>query len=729
MKKDFGIFMLIGVIVFIVYGLTQAQKAAEPLTATKVTATKAPVSYTRVGNTLIAYRGDLKTINDTTKTAIYDTVKTPCSSDTVTVEWYETAKWWYIVKGKSVKNIYGVHTPNSGFTIGRTKRGGKWIKTEYAIDDKAGTHAIYNVMMGDSIDPGYAAAPQKPSLVSDLLIGKIRWVGIDSLYGYPTCAIASTPIEEYPRRLDTLLQLGKIPQIVFMQGGESNVAAGQTSVQIVDEWTRAIDSISAHVTRAKTSIILYHLCSPKETDDEFNDTTHIVDSILATIEDSINTVHDSVTYEYIGGSGMIDVDLVDAQHPSQLGNLQWARWFGDSLTKIGRNNIATCIGQSKMRPYTSRQINYAIDSVIALREGANPAILDGAVHYWSMDDTLDRIGTNHGELVNGAQITEGGIYGDYLSCSADSQYMDHGDVTALNAVTAFTISFWTNVADSSSNRSFFRKLTADSQIVMFTLTGNIRVYCGKSVSGAQYISTPVTNLASNKWQHIVVRFSSTADTTIQLWINGKNTNAALTGESPTKSPNLAGESFKWGRTTTTVSINGGIDNALIYNRALTDNEIWLLSVATRPTWRADTTNGVIRSDTLLHKQQVDTTFIISNKTGRTDTIIFSTGKSTKSARGLWGGEQDSSFDTVGGSINLTENWDFPDTVKVWNANNAGVSDTIIHSFYVCSETTTVGWGVVATTNPGIYKNPIYKKKTYRHSIYKNPVWYKRDEDF
>ena len=56
MKKDFGIFILIGVIVFIVYGLTQAQKAAEPLTAPEVTATKAPVSYTRVGNTLMAYR-------------------------------------------------------------------------------------------------------------------------------------------------------------------------------------------------------------------------------------------------------------------------------------------------------------------------------------------------------------------------------------------------------------------------------------------------------------------------------------------------------------------------------------------------------------------------------------------------------------------------------------------------------------------------------------------------
>ena len=125
-----------------------------------------------VGGKLFFTAGNYDTtdINDTTKLIVekYEdaNLEIEKTKDGFSIAQYSDAYYYVINNNKETKNYSGTFVKDFGyaFKIGQTRSKGKWVKTKYAIDYKAGTYTIYNIASGDSVDPGYATVALAPSI-------------------------------------------------------------------------------------------------------------------------------------------------------------------------------------------------------------------------------------------------------------------------------------------------------------------------------------------------------------------------------------------------------------------------------------------------------------------------------------------------------------------------------------------------------------------------------------
>lgn len=233
--------------------------------------------------------------------------------------------------------------------------------------------------------------------------------------------------------------------------------------------------------------------------------------------------------------------------------------------------------------YTSSDGNedYVRDIVIPTPDPIS--ICSGLVGYWKFDDgsgatATDSAGTNDGTLTNGpvwSSTTAPTTYSNPWSLIFDGvdDYVSIADSVSLDLGTGdFTFAAWINPANLNKRQQIFTRVDAGQTTWIVAL----RVYSNNVLE--MYINDIIaarsaSAISQNTWTHVTATRSGTD---VQLYIGG-----SADGSVGTSSANLDSDRGYFIGINDVPSLNnpfdGYIDDARIYNRALTPAEISTLA--------------------------------------------------------------------------------------------------------------------------------------------------------
>jgi hypothetical protein len=231
-------------------------------------------------------------------------------------------------------------------------------------------------------------------------------------------------------------------------------------------------------------------------------------------------------------------------------------WSGD-LT--GTTNPAT-ITMSANRTVTARFVNATTPQ--------------GLVSWWRAEgNAQDVTGTNNGALINGATFAAGKV-GQAFSLNGTNQSVEVPDSPSLRPKSV-TLEAWVLFNSTSGNQTIFAKPVAGS------LDSYVMWYNGNALNGAiadtccfGTLVGVTFNPGVGTWHHVAFTFDD-ATRTEALYLDGALVSTANAGRSIAydSSPMLLG------RGNATGFFSGKIDEATIYNRALTSDEVASIYVA------------------------------------------------------------------------------------------------------------------------------------------------------
>ncbi|MBK8148621.1 MAG: SBBP repeat-containing protein [Acidobacteria bacterium] len=194
--------------------------------------------------------------------------------------------------------------------------------------------------------------------------------------------------------------------------------------------------------------------------------------------------------------------------------------------------------------------------------------------YKAEGNAGDVLETNTGLLQNGATFGTGKV-GQAFSLDGTNDYVRVADSPSLRPVN-LTLEGWVNFTSTSGTRAIFSKSVGSATLDSFAVYysgGELFGTVGDSVlSGTNRIAAPF-NPVVGTWYHIAYTFDDSTNIQV-LYINGV---AITTGTTP-KSMGFDNKPFLIGADNDngiegTVPFHGLIDEASIYSRALTANEI------------------------------------------------------------------------------------------------------------------------------------------------------------
>jgi hypothetical protein len=197
----------------------------------------------------------------------------------------------------------------------------------------------------------------------------------------------------------------------------------------------------------------------------------------------------------------------------------------------------------------------------------------GLISWWRAENNaLDTIGTNNGVLTNGTTFAAGKVGQGFLF-DGINDYVVVPDSASLRPASV-TLEAWVKIASSSGIMLVFAKPIGSGTLDSYGLAIQDGVPLG-AISDANgfgpflYSTYP---MATNQWYHLAYSLDGN---TLQevLYVNGATVAAANAGRSIgyDAHPMLIGADIENG--VPSFSINGQIDEATIYNRALDANEI------------------------------------------------------------------------------------------------------------------------------------------------------------
>ena len=197
----------------------------------------------------------------------------------------------------------------------------------------------------------------------------------------------------------------------------------------------------------------------------------------------------------------------------------------------------------------------------------------------SSNAALDYSGTGYDGTVNGATWNSTGrTTGSYVF-DGDNDNISLGDITELNSVTEFTVSFWAkqDVIPDWGYVLWKQRNTTETLYVYTTPAGLIYTVLGSGSdsSFAYFNYTMNTNVTAGDWFMITVVYNgsqSTNATRLKMYFN--ETEQELTFGSvdiPTSTPNLTGIDTTLGRNS--FSWDGQLDDVRINSKALSPEQI------------------------------------------------------------------------------------------------------------------------------------------------------------
>jgi len=194
------------------------------------------------------------------------------------------------------------------------------------------------------------------------------------------------------------------------------------------------------------------------------------------------------------------------------------------------------------------------------------------------NDTLAVDVSNSGNngTVNGSTWTSSGKWNGAYYFDGSNDYINCGDITQLNGVSAFTMSAWLNQdLIDQSDLILHKYINETHQIQIYTHTTGALIF--KVCNGAHtYASVYDYSLYMpvNTWHHAVFVFdgSESGNDRLKIYIDGSSTSLNYTGSMPATVANLSGIDSNIGHSTS-ATWNGTIDEVRIYDRALSSAEI------------------------------------------------------------------------------------------------------------------------------------------------------------
>jgi hypothetical protein len=211
-------------------------------------------------------------------------------------------------------------------------------------------------------------------------------------------------------------------------------------------------------------------------------------------------------------------------------------------------------------------------TVVSVTTGAGTPPPAGLVAGYSFDtgsgsSLSDLSGNGNTGTISGASWVAG-KYGGALSFNGSTSRVSVPSSPSLNLTTAMTLAAWIQpTVNQSGWRTILQKETDAYALNASNSTGPLRPSGGGTFGGAfQWVSGPTANPV-NVWTHVALTYDGT---TLRLYVNGTQVaSTAATGViETTTSPLWIGGNNPYGE-----YFQGLIDEARVYNRALTPTEI------------------------------------------------------------------------------------------------------------------------------------------------------------
>jgi hypothetical protein len=202
------------------------------------------------------------------------------------------------------------------------------------------------------------------------------------------------------------------------------------------------------------------------------------------------------------------------------------------------------------------------------------------VSWWKGEGNAnDSAGVNNGTLHGGVAFAPGEV-GQAFSFDGSSGYVDLGNNASLNLPGSLTVSVWVNARSLTQAKYLFADFDPNGYVSQGSLgiaptgTGNHFFWDQFYTDGtpANPIGYGTTSINLNQWYHVAVVRDDSAKT-VQLFVNGAlDLSASYAGHTVVglqrhKILGGAGAEF------TGDFFNGLIDEAMLYNRALTASEV------------------------------------------------------------------------------------------------------------------------------------------------------------
>ncbi|HJT81552.1 MAG TPA: LamG-like jellyroll fold domain-containing protein, partial [Chthoniobacterales bacterium] len=197
----------------------------------------------------------------------------------------------------------------------------------------------------------------------------------------------------------------------------------------------------------------------------------------------------------------------------------------------------------------------------------------GLVSWWRAENNAnDAIGTNHGTLTNGATFAAGRV-GQAFALDGGNDYVNIPDSASLQP-TSITLEGWFNFSSSGGNPHLISRTIGTqfyNSFVLWLNSGTLRGGIGDSAGNGNGVGVPFSPVAG-RWYHIAFTFDDTAKRAT-LYLDGAvvATNVSAGSIQYDNHPVLLGGDIDFGSATN--FFNGRIDEAAIYNRALSTAEI------------------------------------------------------------------------------------------------------------------------------------------------------------
>ncbi len=253
---------------------------------------------------------------------------------------------------------------------------------------------------------------------------------------------------------------------------------------------------------------------------------------------------------------------------SEIKSYEWD--FGDGGTVAGQKVSHSFNAGSYVVTLT---VTNSLDKSNSVTKTINvlPSAVPNLVLYLSLDDTLyDFSGKdNYGEWRNGDGTFVDGVSGKaiYLDGTENGPYALVERDGTLSGMGELTISMWAKKSTPDSGGELLRKHT--SYHIQLSTSSNNRIYPGLSTTETEskYPAITTENISNADWHHYALTYDGA---TAKFFVDGSSVwSDSYSGnvvESPTRDVYIGKD--PWGN-----SFDGSIDDVMLYDRALTEQEI------------------------------------------------------------------------------------------------------------------------------------------------------------
>lgn len=238
-----------------------------------------------------------------------------------------------------------------------------------------------------------------------------------------------------------------------------------------------------------------------------------------------------------------------------------------SLTYSWNNNNYTLYNNSLV-------LFFNFDNVSSLGENTSTA--------------FDLSNSQNNGTIDGPLFTTDGKYAGGMDFDGDEDYIDMGDII-FDGATKFSVAFWAKVNNLNGDNTFLSKGTFNVNVpVLFWRDEGTSAPCAAASDTVSFlVSTGSTDqricaasgaLNDNDWHFIVGTFQASSSTGLNLYIDGTK---AATAQSTTSITSIesSNDPVRIGANSPLVAtkyLDGTLDNYMIFNRTLTENEVYTL---------------------------------------------------------------------------------------------------------------------------------------------------------